>query len=144
MSDIYVDCPDCRKTNNGRCSQHNSYTIMAGVSIPAAPAPERPGLEALDAICRELEKATAKFPTWPARGIDAAAIVAEESGELQQAALQATYEGGSVEAVRKEAIQTAAMAIQFLLNLPVTQFDRCKQVPKIALAAAPPAREEPK
>lgn len=90
-------------------------------------------------IEQELAKATAKFPTWPVRGIDAAAIVAEECGELQQAALQATYEGGSVEAVRKEAVQTVAMAMQFLLNLPDTRFDRCEQVPKRALPSPPGA-----
>lgn len=92
----------------------------------------------LGAISRELERATAKFPTWPARGIDAAAIVAEESGELQRAVLQATYEGGSVEAVQAEAIETAAMAIQFLLNLPVTRFDGCEQVPKASLGTCEP------
>lgn len=87
----------------------------------------------LSAIVSEISRAATKFPTWPVRGIDAAAVVAEESGELQQAALQATYEGGSVEAVRKEAIQTAAMAIQFLLNLSVTEFSRCEQIPKAVL-----------
>lgn len=82
-------------------------------------------------VLREIDKAAAKFPTWPSRAVDAAAIVAEECGELQRAALQATYEGGTIEAVRKEALQTAAMAIQFLANLPDTRFDRCVQVPKV-------------
>jgi hypothetical protein len=86
-------------------------------------------------IAREIAKATRKFPTWPTRGTDAAAIVAEESGELQQAVLQATYEGGSADTVRKEAIQTAAMAIQFLLNLPDTRFDAGEQLPKRLLEA---------
>jgi hypothetical protein len=93
-------------------------------------------------IAVELEKAARKFPTWPVRGTDAAAIVAEECGELQQAVLQATYEGGSVEAVRKEAIQTAAMAMQFLLNLPDTQFDRGEQLPKRRLPLPPSPQEE--
>lgn len=95
--------------------------------------------EAWQPIADELEKAQRKFPTWPTRGTDAAAIVAEECGELQQAVLQATYEGGTVEHVRKEAIQTATMAIQFLLNLPDTKFERGEQVAKRTLPASPGA-----
>jgi len=88
-------------------------------------------------VIQEVFKAAVKFPEWPTRGTDAAAIVGEESGELQQAVLQATYEGGSIEAVRKEAIQTAAMAIQFLLNLSDTRFDRGEQTQK-RLPSPPP------
>ncbi len=94
--------------------------------------------EALAPVLAEMEKAARKFPTWPTRGTDAATIVAEECGELQQAVLQATYEGGDPEAVRKEAIQTAAMALQFLLNLPDTRFERCEQTAKRTLSATPP------
>lgn len=111
---------------------------LASAPHPSAPAADR----AIAEIIAELDKATRKFPTWPTRGTDAAAIVAEECGELQQAVLQATYEGGSVEAVRKESIQAAAMAIQFFLNLPDLRFDRGEQVPKRALAssgAVPPS-----
>lgn len=65
----------------------------------------------------EMERAKAKFPWWPEDQIHAAAIVAEEAGELLRAALQCKYENGSIEKVRKEAIQTATMAIRFLENL---------------------------
>src|SRR5262252_2117897 len=101
----------------------------------------------IEPVLREMVKAGRKFPDWPTRGTDAAAIVAEECGELQQAVLQATYEGGSVDAVRKEAIQTAAMALQFLFNLPATKFDRGEQSGKIGiaeLAALLPAEGEPR
>lgn len=91
---------------------------------------QRRAAEGLSAVLAEMEKAARKFPTWPIRGTDAAAIVAEECGELQRAVLQATYEGGGLEAVRDEAIQTAAMALQFLLNLPDTRFERGEQVAK--------------
>lgn len=68
----------------------------------------------LQAVLDELAKAEQQHPSWPVDVIHAAAIVGEESGELTQAALQLVYEGGSEEAVRKEAVQTAAMGLRFL------------------------------
>lgn len=68
-------------------------------------------------IEKELERAKAKFPGWPSlQPIHCAAIVAEEAGELVQAALQFEYEGGDKENMKSEAIQTAAMCIRFLEN----------------------------
>lgn len=68
-------------------------------------------------ICKELKKAMDKHNHWPTQDvIHAAAIVGEESGELIRAALQYQYEGGTSDEVSKEAIQTGAMAIRFLLN----------------------------
>jgi hypothetical protein len=66
----------------------------------------------------ELEAAERKFPAFPIDPIHAAAILQEEAGELVQAALQFTYENGNFEAMRKEAVQTGAMALRFLLNMP--------------------------
>lgn len=77
--------------------------------IPAA-AP--PGWALL--IVSELKRARGKFPRWTADTVKAAAIVAEESGELIRAALQHCDEGGSMEACDAEAIQTAAMCVRFL------------------------------
>lgn len=68
-------------------------------------------------LSEEMERAKAKFPWWPEDQIHAAAIVGEEAGELLQATLQCKYENGSIEKVRKEAIQTATMAIRFLENI---------------------------
>ena len=68
-------------------------------------------------IHREVEKAERKFPWWPDDPIHAAAIVVEEAGELQQAALQFCYEDGTLEKMEKEALHTAAMAHRFLQNL---------------------------
>ena len=68
-------------------------------------------------IHREVEKAERKFPWWPDDPIHAAAIVVEEAGELQQAALQFCYEDGTLEKMEKEALHTAAMAHRFLQYL---------------------------
>ena len=65
----------------------------------------------------ELRRAEQKFPGFPTDPVHAAAVVAEEVGELQQACLQFTYEGGSLEHVTKEAVQSAAMALRFLFNM---------------------------
>jgi hypothetical protein len=62
----------------------------------------------------EMYNAERKFPTFPVDPIHAAAVVEEEAGELIQAALQFTYEGGSVDAMAKEAVQVGAMALRFL------------------------------
>jgi NTP pyrophosphatase (non-canonical NTP hydrolase) len=75
----------------------------------------------LQDILNELKKAKKKFPNWPDHMVSRAAIVAEEAGELVRAALQFKYERSDRESqileLRKEAIQTAAMAIRFLENL---------------------------
>lgn len=72
--------------------------------------------EILRRIDLELSRARDKFPDWPTDLIHAAAIVAEESGELVQSTLQQHYEGGDLFTCDKEAIHTAAMAIRFLMR----------------------------
>lgn len=70
-------------------------------------------------IDRELQRAVAKFPTWPTDPLHASGVVMEESGELAKAVLQAVYEPhkSTIADVRIEAIQTAAMAIRFVQSL---------------------------
>ena len=68
-------------------------------------------------ILDELNRAIVKYPEWPDDIIHQAAIVTEEAGELIRAALNHSYHDDSIEEVKKEAIQTAAMAIRFLRNL---------------------------
>jgi len=68
-------------------------------------------------INEEMGRAKEKFPRWPEDIIRGASIVAEEAGELVKASLQNFYEKGNFEDVKKEAIQTATMAIRFLENL---------------------------
>jgi hypothetical protein len=78
-----------------------------------------PGWQSIaEEICDEIARAEKKHPNWPKDVIKAAAIVSEENGELIRAAVQFDMEGGSIEAVRKEAIETAAMCIRLLKNLP--------------------------
>jgi NTP pyrophosphatase (non-canonical NTP hydrolase) len=98
-------------------------------------------LAALIDIMTELADAERKHPDWPADPIHAAAILAEESGELIQASIDfynsplpavVKDDGGeSAQALwreiarseerrdhmRKEAAQTGAMAIRFLMHL---------------------------
>lgn len=69
-------------------------------------------------IIGEVQMAEEKHPEWPKDHIHGAAIVAEESGELVQAALQHTYEKGQYYKMHKEAIQTAATCLRFLKNTP--------------------------
>ena len=68
-------------------------------------------------IFDELKRAEHKFPGFPTDSIHAAAVLAEEVGELQQACLQWVYEGGSFERITEEAVQSAAMALRFLFNM---------------------------
>ena len=93
-------------------------------------------------VCEELNSATDKFPMWPVDPIHAMAVLGEEFGELNKEVLKLCYEPGksSLEAVEAEAIQTAAMAIRFLLGLdhyrfnPVALVDVCEPI-KIGCAS---------
>ena len=75
--------------------------------------------DTISEVLKEVEKATSKFPTWPTRGLDAIGVLGEEVGELYKEVLQMTYEPHktSKEDIRTEAIQSAAMAIRFLMSL---------------------------
>ena len=65
----------------------------------------------------ELQRAIKKFPTFPDDIFHQIAIVNEESGEATRAVLHYQYEGGGLEDVRIELIQTAAMCIRMLDKL---------------------------
>lgn len=81
----------------------------------------------IDEVSREVTRATAKFPTWPTDPIHAGNVVSEEAGELAKAVLEHTYEPhkSTRDDVRKEAIETAAMAIRFVLSMNAYRFARC-------------------
>jgi hypothetical protein len=72
---------------------------------------------AITKILAEVRRAEKKFQLFPIDPVHAAAIIVEESGELQQAALQLTYEHGTFDALEKEAVQVGAMAIRFLESI---------------------------
>ena len=87
-------------------------------------------MKIIDEVLNELNRAVAKFPTWPTDPLHALAVLGEEYGELNKAVLQLTYEPEKFithphgkRHVRDEAVQTAAMAIRFLMSL-----DRYKYV----------------
>jgi hypothetical protein len=82
-----------------------------------------------DEVLEELNRAMVKFPTWPYDPIHALTVVGEEFGELTKEVLQLTYEPKKTNRtnVRKEAIQTAAMAIRFIMNIDHYEYVKCKQ-----------------
>lgn len=67
----------------------------------------------------ELAAATKKFPAWPTDPLHALAVLGEEVGELNKEVLQLCYEPekSTEQAVRREALQAAAMSIRFLMSL---------------------------
>ena len=68
-------------------------------------------------VLAELDRATAIY-NWPEDLVHQAAIVSEESGELVKAVNNYYWHlKGSKKDIKEEAIQTAAMAIRFILNL---------------------------
>ena len=74
--------------------------------------------DAINDMLIELIRAENLHPVWPADVVHQVAILNEEAGEAMRAALRSYYnEGGTVEQVRTELIQTGAMAIRALINL---------------------------
>lgn len=72
----------------------------------------------INLIFIELKRAEEKFPGWPRDPVHGAAIVAEEAGELQKAALDFYYDRHvGIDEMRKEAAHTAAMGLRFLLGM---------------------------
>jgi hypothetical protein len=78
----------------------------------------------LGEVLAEVERAIRKFPTWPTDPLHAVGVLGEEFGELTKEALQLTYEPHKTtrQAFRKEAIQTAAMALRFVASLDRYEF----------------------
>jgi len=80
---------------------------------------------AIELLLAELNRAERLHPQWPADEVHAAAVVAEEAGELVQAALNHHYwKPGMPDCyfndpakMRTEAIHTGAMALRFLINM---------------------------
>ena len=80
-------------------------------------------------VCAEVDRATAKFPTWPTDALHAVGVVAEEMGELQKEVMQLTYEPhkSTKDSVRKEAVQFAAMSMRFLMSLDCYEYQPGQQ-----------------
>lgn len=71
----------------------------------------------IESILAEKHRAEAARPAWLRDIVHAVAIMNEEAGEAVQAANTYVYDGGDIEDVRKEVIQTAAMCIRVLENM---------------------------
>jgi len=80
--------------------------------------------EMINEVFKELVRAETIYPGFPIDPLHALAIVQEEVGETQKAVLQACYQPhkSNSEEVKKEAIQMAAMALRFLINLDMYQY----------------------
>lgn len=92
--------------------------------------------KAMTMLAAELKRAEEKHPHWPIEDqVHATAVLGEEAGETVKAALQFDYEDGPLEEIRKEAVQTGAMALRVLVGLE--RFEKRRQIEKaykIALA----------
>jgi len=77
----------------------------------------------------ELARAILLWPTWPTDPLHALTILGEEFGELSRAMLQMVYEPTKVEHadIRKEAIQTAAMALRLAMSLERYEYRKARQ-----------------
>lgn len=98
-------------------------------SVVALSALRTPRDRALALVLAELDRAQTKFPTWPTDPLHAASVLAEELGELQRAILHRVYEPDKAQPgdVQTEAVQTAAMALRFLLSLDRYVYARSEQ-----------------
>lgn len=67
----------------------------------------------------ELQRAEKKHPIFPQDMFKQLAIMQEEAGEVTRAVLHYHYENGTMDHIREELIQTAAMCMRMLKNLPV-------------------------
>ena len=86
-------------------------------------------MDVMKEVQAEMARATAKFPTWPTDPLHALAVLGEEFGELTKDMLQLCYEPHktSRENVRKEAIQTATMALRLAMSLDAYDYKRGPQ-----------------
>lgn len=100
-----------------------------GLSLAVQEWNTRGGNDAIAQALAEIDRAVSKFPTWPTDALHALAVLGEEYGELTKAVLQGVYEPHKNKPgdVRKEAIQTAAMALRFLASVGVYSTDPCPQ-----------------
>jgi hypothetical protein len=74
--------------------------------------------EIIGVVLNEVVRAEKLHPYWPQDPIHAAGIVVEEAGELMQACIDNVYKPvDNMDSIKREAVQTAAMGIRFLINI---------------------------
>lgn len=87
-------------------------------------------MELTQEVLNEVARAKLKFPLWPTDPLHALAVLGEEYGELIKAMLQYTYEPEkkvTLEDIKSEAIQTAAMALRIVQSLDEYEYKAGKQ-----------------
>ena len=68
-------------------------------------------------VIDEVKRAETKWPAYYSDIIHATGLICEEAGEAIQAALDMTYDKGSIDKVIGETVQTAAMCWRLLGNI---------------------------
>lgn len=130
----YIHKDDLKELLSDNAIGHHWLTVLFTLSDPDVvalythPAPAV-AQEPVACVLAEVAKATAKFPTWPTDPLHALAVLGEEFGELTQAVLQSTYEPhkSTPDDVKTEAIQTAAMAMRFLMSHERYEYAKSEQ-----------------
>lgn len=93
-----------------------SKQLEADLDSVLADQPDKP--TEWNEINAELKRAEQKHPNFPTDMFRQLAIMQEEAGEVTRAVLHYHYEGGTLDHVKEELIQTAAMCLRMLKNLP--------------------------
>ena len=73
----------------------------------------------IELLQAELERAKKIHPEFPDDIIHMVAVMNEEAGESIRAAYNYIYEGGTIEELKEEIIQTGAMCLRILENIGV-------------------------
>ena len=116
------DCPSGSKpTVQEEEDPYIKFIVSSHESVPLQ------SLQKYSKIEKELERAEKKHPEFPADMFRQLAIMQEEAGEVTKAVLDYHYEKGTLEHVKEELIQTAAMCMRMLEHLPSNEC-RCKEL----------------
>lgn len=75
-------------------------------------------LQKYNPIDLELKRAEKKHPKFPTDIFQQLSILQEEAGEVTMAVNHYHWDNGTIEDVKEELIQTAAMCMRMLQNLP--------------------------
>jgi len=124
-----VNCAEAKQVDQPTKSTPAEDAGKVMDSLGAENAQDMNLLEAFSEVMNEIKRAVGKFPEWPDDPLHAAGILLEEVGELFKDVLQMTYEPHKTNKpkIKAEAIQSAAMAIRFLLSLERYQYVKSAQ-----------------
>ena len=112
---------DCINPKIACFHQHKTQVGMSCLALnsghwcPGNPRPKRG--ELIGKVFAEISRAETLHPGWPENIYEQLAIIGEEFGELQQAALDNDHKAQNTQHIEDEAVQLAAMALRFLFNL---------------------------